>query len=529
MIAVEGSLSEIANEARRRLHWADLVSAAVALVSIGLIVLLSGERTYFGYGTETDFVGSMIAEGQRLLSGEPLASEFHPPGYIMVATLAYLVSGEWFVAGKALSALSAALALLACHGLFRLIGGPVVALGAVIGLSSSATFLEFAMQATSDVYFLAIFYVTLMLAALAFVRRAPRLWLLVGALVVIVTMTRTNGITLLLLLGLPLIPGGGPGRLRALAFTAAGAGLAALAFLAFAQLSGSNLMPKGTFHNIAMTYFTDERISWEGMTEARSRFQSLRDVLTYDPAAMARGYASDLLDVTLRQIPQLGGPVLAMFFLPGLLIAIGDRQRPLLIFFLVLMIAQLLLVNLKAYEPRYHLYVTPWLGAGTVLLLSWLAARQDWPRWLRVPVVGLCCAAILVGLLYAWTDARRFAAQGGNPELARALPEIQPILTSDDVIMGRKSGHLAYYTDARPNWIPEVATEDDLRAALDAAAAKAGPGGRVFLFFGEIERRARRNVGPMLFDPPGLPWLERVAGTPDPASGWALFRYLPER
>ncbi len=489
--------------------------------------MLSGERTHFGYGTETDYVGSMVSEARRLLAGQPLLSEFHPPGYILTMALAYLFSGDWFVAGKAISVVSAIVALAAAWGLFRVIATPLVAFGAVIGLLSSSVFLEYAMQATSDICFLALYYLTFLFAALALVRNITWLWIVVGALVIVATMTRTNGITLLLLVAMPFFLEERAERLRAFGCAVAGVALAAAAFYGFAQVTGSNLMPKGTYHNIALTYFTDERVAWEGMVEARSRFNSLTEVLTHDPVALAKGYARDLFDVTLRQVPTISGMVLALFFLPGLLFGLGGRNGRLFAAFFAISLAQLLLVNLKAYEPRYHLYLAPWIGAGAMICLASLSEWRGWYPRLRVPFLLGSCAIVLLGFLAAWGDARRFAAQGGNPELARVLPEIQPFLASNDVIISRKAQHLSYYTGAVPVWLSDIGTEEELLATLHAARLEVGVGGSVYLFYGQTERRLRPEVGNLVLRAPHYPWLKPVAGEMGKGA-WSLFRYLPE-
>jgi hypothetical protein len=511
----------------RGTRWADLASIALIVLGPALLLVLSGERTHFGYGTETDYVGSMVSEARRLLAGDPLLSEFHPPGYIVTMALAYLFSEDWFVAGKAISLVSAAVALAAAWGFFRLIATPVVAFGAVIGLLSSSVFLEYAMQATSDVCFLALYYATFLVAAVALVRRVTWLWVVVGALVIVATMTRTNGITLLLLIAMPFFLEDRSERPRAFGGAVAGVALAICAFYGFALITGSNLMPEGTYHNIALTYFTDERVSWEGMVEARSRFNSLAEVLTHDPVALATGYARDLVDVTLRQVPTISGTVLALFFLPGLLLALGGRHGKLFAAFFAITLAQLLLVNLKAYEPRYHLYLAPWIGAGAMICLVSLAEWKGWHLRLRAPFLMGSFAIVLVGSLAAWNEARRFAAQGGNPELSRVLPEIRPLLASNDVIISRKAQHLSYYTGAVPVWLGEIGTEEDLLAMLHSARLELGEGGSVYLFYGQMERRLRPEVGDLVLKDPPYPWLKPVAGEAENGN-WILFRYLPE-
>ncbi len=508
-------------------RWFDILAALLICCGLVGIYTLSLDRSYFGYGTETDYVGSMVLEAEKLIAGEALASEFHPPGFIIAMAIGHFFKGDWFWVGKSLSIISFTLTMITAYGMFRLIAGPLAGLGAIVGLLSSAVFLKYAMQTTSDVFYLALYYSTCLLAVYASVRKSFWLWLGVGILIIISTMTRTNGITLLLLLALPLFQSRGTDRIRLVAGCVAGLGFALLAFAVFAVATESNLMPAGTYHNIAITYFTEERISWEGMIEARSRFDSLADVLTHDPVTMAKSYIRDLLDIILRRIPLLAGPALALLFLPGLLYTVGQHHRPLVGFFFVLTLAQLLLVNLKAFEARYHLYFVPWIGVGALLSLSLIAERKDWAPKLRIPVLSMSVAIVLVGGLYAWTDTRRFAKLGGNPELARVLPIIQPIIGPNDVIVSRKSAHLAYYTGAASAWLPNVESEGELQAALVSAQTKSGAKGGVFLFLGEVEKRMRPETVSLVSKGDTLPWLVEVTES-KAFPNWKLLHYRPQ-
>lgn len=499
----------------------DVLALLLILAASVLIFVLSGQRTLAGYGTETDFIGNMVAEATRLGNGIPLQSEFHPPGFILVMTAVHKATGDWFVTGKIISAVSAAATLLLAWALGRMLAGRAFALGAVVGLVSSATFLRYSLQATSDIYTLSLFFLTYLLAAIATRRGSNAAWFLTGALVVLSLMTRTNGVTLVLLLAVPLLLSYPGRRIPAVFSGLLGIACAALAFVAFARITGSNLMPKGTYYNIAMTYFTDERVSWEGMTEARARFHSLYDVLTYDPVRMAKGYSRDLFDIVFRKIPFLSGPILALLFLPGLLWAAAGRQRQMLLVILAVTVAQLLLVNLKAYEPRYHLYLTPWIGAGAVFLIAHFWQQRDWHRLYRVPVVVVLSALILMDLSRSALEARHFASDGGNPEIAQALAETRDILGAEDIVLSRK-GHLAYYSGSMSLYLPDVDGEAALREVFEQVRAE-GKARDIYIFIGDEDRKRRPQVADLVTG--GLAWLTPVAIG---KRGWGLYRYTPE-
>jgi hypothetical protein len=510
------------SSARSFVGAADWLALGVAAVTVIFLAVLAGGRTLAGYGTENDFIGSMVPEAARLLAGEPLLSSFHPPFYPVVLSGAYRLTGEWLAAGKAVTLASSAVTLVCSHLLFRLLAGPWAGFGAVLGLISAPVFLTYSLQATSDVFALALYSATFLAAAVAATRRSVATWALVGALALLTLMARTNGLTLVALLAIPLIQPGLGYRLGAVLAGIAGYAAAIVPFAAFAALTGSNLMPEGTYHNLALTYFTEERVSWEGMVEARARFDSLGDVLLHDPAAIARGYVRDLIDVALARAPQLAGPVLALLFLPGLILALapGRRRALLLAAFLLATLGQLLLVNFKAYEPRYHMYLAPWIGAGAAILIASMAGHRDWPLAFRRAVLGVLAPLAAYGPLSATQAARAFAAPGGNPELAVVLPEVRGILGPGDLVFARKS-HIAFYTGAQRLWMDEVDTGEELEALLAGASE---PGVDVHVFVGEVERRVRPGV--VAAARSGQPWLVPVAEGTGPRE-WTLYRYAP--
>ena len=498
----------------------DFVALLLIVVASILIIFLSDQRTLAGYGTETDFIASMVSEATRLENGTPLQSEFHPPGFIFVMAAVHKATGDWFVTGKIISAVSAMATLLFAWLQCRILVGRVFALGAVAGLISSFTFLKYSVQATSDVYTLSLFFLTYLVAVLATTRGSNVAWFLTGALVVLSLMTRTNGITLVLLLAIPLLVPYKGRRSLAVLSGLLGVASATIGFVLFAQITGSNLMPKGTSYNIAMTYFTDERVSWEGMTEARTRFNSLYDVLTYDPAALAKGYAKDLFDIAFREIPFLAGPMMALLFLPGIFFAAGDSHRRLLLVILAVTVAQLLLVNLKAYEARYHLYMTPWIGAGAVFMIARFSQEREWHRLYRIPVVLVLSGLVLLGLFKSVHEARRFVADGGNPEIAQALLETRNILGPNDVVVSRKM-HLAYYTGSVSLYLPDVDGEAALRNVFEEVVRE-GKAQDIYIFIGDEERKHRPEIAALVSS--GLTWLKPVAIG---QRGWGLYRYVP--
>lgn len=502
----------------------DALALLIIVLTVAYLTILAGERTLAGYGTETDFIGTMVDEAKRFLAGLPLESRFHPPFFALTLAAAYGIAGDWLIAGKAISVIAAAVTLLTNYFFFRVLFSGWIGIGAVLGLISGAIFLNFSIQATSDVFALALYSLTFLIAALAATRRSILLWFVVGLLIILTLMARTNGLTLVILVAIPLLQPGLRYKLAGPLAGVLGIGVAIAAFIAFAHVTGSSLTPEGTYHNLALTYFTDERIAWEGMIEARARFNSLTDVLLYDPAKMIKIMLRNLYDVSVHKLPFLAGPILALLFLPGLVIAAVERRNLIFLAFLAATVAQLLLVNLKAYEPRYHMYILPWIGAGSMMVVSWVLTRRDIPNLLRLSAAAVVFAPMLIGPLIASKDAARFASNGGNPEMAEVLAQVDGLIGPGDTVVGRKV-HLSFYTGVEYIWLPELDSEAELNALFETLAEEGRAEGSLYLFLGAIERARRPDIVAMVGS--GLKWLTPVVRGESDTSGWTLYRYTP--
>lgn len=502
-----------------------LILVALIVVYAAALLAASGYRSYFGYGTETDFVGSMIAEAQRLLAGLPLESQFHPPGYTFVLAAAYSLTGDWFAAGKLISGVSGIVAILASYQLFRNLVGPEAGnwtgLGAVVGLICSTTFLAFSAQATSDVYFLSVFLLA-MLTALTAIQRGGNLimWGLCGALVALATMTRTNGITLMLLLALPLLqPGPALTRLRGTGVAVLAAASVFLAFAMFASATGSSLFPEGTYKNLAASYFSAERVSWEGIVEADGRFDSLTSVLLHDPVAIIQQYIKDLAKLSVFGLAKVAGPILVLLALTGAVLLLMDRAGITVLLFAIVAAAQVGLVNFKAFEPRLFLFMLPWIGAAAAYALFRLhSARLD-PA-LRWAALAAAFALIAGSFALALGKAASFATTD-NQEIVSALPAVQGLVGPGDMIVARKP-HMSFYSGANFAYLPQAADAAALKHQLANIAAKTS--GSVFVFWGRIEKDLRPEIAAMLAANATTPWLTPVAGN-QKTNEWTLFRF----
>ena len=292
-----------------------------------------------------------------------------------------------------------------------------------------------------------------------------------------------------------------------------------LVFLAaYALQTGSNVWPAHNHVNLAMTYFAGaDRTSAEAMHAMAGRFGGIADVLLHDPVALARTYARDLFGLLSRGLTQVVEPPLYFLFLPGLLCLIGRRIGAALTVLLVIAAAQLLLVNFKAFQPRFYLFLVPIMGAA-VGELAGVFVRAKWPPVRRNALLATFGLMLLTAAVLAPIQAYR-TLQGEGDELAEVLPAVATKIPHGSSVIARKP-HLAFYTDAHWNYFPNLAGLGELHEFLRDQQLKQP----AYLFYGRTERRYRPQYL-MLQSTAATPdWLEVVAEGSQPGS-WILYCY----
>jgi hypothetical protein len=492
--------------------WAAGVASAIWFAA------LASGREFGTYARETDFYWTFVPEAERLLSGEALALQYHPPLYALVLAAVRLLApdSDWLALGLAVSVVSAALVLPAAVSVFSRLTGPMGGVGAAVGLLGSATLPLIAASASSDALFLLLTFAAV-LAALRGLEQPTRTRLIVaGALAGAVAITRSNGFTWLLLVSIPLA-GDVPPRvcLRRVVVTAAAAALP-FAWLGLYQgARGGPLWSAGSAHNLALTYVAPEHVQggMERLDWAKAHFHGVWDVLTYAPLRIAVQYAHHLVEATWMVVHEPLWP-LGWVALPGfVLLARSEPRRPRLLL-LAAFAAQLLVVSVMAYQARFFLYLLPLLGASAFVAVQWVFAR------LRSSSARLALVVVLVGWLavgcYRHTRAAHVALHEQDVELQAVSLHLSEAGEAPAVIVARKP-HLAARLGAR--WFnPPFRRGDTLE---DALAPLRGIRGSVLVYVGSTERALwPEGVVASMSHHRGL--VQMAAGPQ--AGGWRVFR-----
>lgn len=514
----------------RYLFW-----AVVVLFSVFAAAVVH-ERAYISY-IETDFINFTIPDAVRLLGGEPMRSLYHPPLHVLAVAGAWLLVGDWLAAGLMVSLVSAIVALVTCHALFRALAGTLAGWGAMLALLGSAVFTGEAFRAGNDMLFLALFLLTCWLAVLGLERRSAPAWLGCGLVMGLALLTRSNALPLLLFAAAPALIAGAARaeKLRAAAQVLAGLAVPLLAIAAFAAATGSQVVPANNLLNLTVTYFAEgaDRASFDAALEASELGDDLALVVTSDLMRVVRIYVLDFYTFIVSGLSELTEPAILFLAVPGIFILFAERFRLPLILVGLVIAAEIGLTNFKSFDARYYLFVLPLLGAAMARTVQWVAFGQL-PLRART-VFSLLVMALLAGSVASAAARSASYALKKDDEIATLIATVRPLMAPFSAVIARKP-HIAYYTGSDWVFLPNLKSTDELKDYL------AAPSGKVFeglssvvqmtttaqtryLYFGENERRYRPQFWGLKWSDQAPDWLEVVSSAEQTGEGTLyLFR-----
>lgn len=496
---------------------------AILLASLTFIIItsiLAFTRSYMTYGTETDFVGGFVIEAERFLKGEPLELRFHPPLYAMLLGVTKRLVNDWFIAGLIISVLSTIVVLLVNLRFFFALAGRAAAIGTFSFLVASPVFVSYATLTTSDMFFFAAYSLALLLGLFALQSMNRHLWIVFGASIGIALLIRTNAVSLLVFVVLPLLSGESiRKRFTLLLLLLVGISLPLSVWFWYAEYKNMPTTPTLAHVNLALTYFSGgaDRISGDVRIPLETQFRSVAEVFLFDPVHIMKTYIKDLV-VNAYKIARGGDVVrfpMIAFALPGLFLILKKFPTKEVWFFTLVLVAQLLLINFKAFEDRYYLFLIPWLGAWSGIFVAAVFGRI---RSRLVAFSGYSFLAISIAyLFYQNAVITNIANHSKDEEMEYGIQAINFYTPENAVILTRK-GHLPFYTGRNRIYIPNLESLDELGVYLSTLDSK-----NVFLYYGSSEQRTRKQYR-AITDPSSRPeWLRLVSNADKHA--WYLFEF----
>lgn len=383
---------------RRFDHPAAIVCGLLFLTALALGVL----HQVPGFGVETDFVGGFGPAARDLLHGRPYLYPYHPPGYAALLAVSSLVTGDLFVAGKLVGALSATLVAWFGYLLLRDLYSSRVAFAATILLAVGV--MPYAYIASSDIPDAAAIIAAFLIlfrpgrfttgraaalgavAALSYLIRSSGIVVLIGALAV------------LLLLDPERRPVGA--RVRSALI------VAALFLVTISPVYIYNVATLGrVFAPTAYAQIgpdldpTVDRSTLSG-TSAVIGSEAVTETLLSHPLAALNRYSRNVLYYYPPKLADglLGFPLL-LFAGAGLLVIVARPGRRRIGFVAVNLLAYAI-IGVMVLQVRYLVLLLPlaFLLAALGMFPQTDHARRPWPLWLSWAALGL--AAV-------WSGANR--------------------------------------------------------------------------------------------------------------------------
>jgi hypothetical protein len=493
-----------------------------------LMVVLCYKRQTLNYGVETDFLGGFVPEAIRFLNGNPLKLTYHPPFYSIILSLIYFIFKNWKLSGWILSLISSCIVMIMSYHFIKLIFGKKEAVGAILAFIFSWGFISYSIQASSDMFFFAVYYCCMFAIAMAEKKQKKYFWIIGGIFAGLVFLTRSNGIPIMFVLLFAVVSKcKNISKKKIFVFMVSGAMFPIIFWTLYAKISNSPVYVQSNYGNLALSYFSKggDRISGDATVEASKEFSNIWQVLTKDPKHILYRYVKDLLNDSKSLFTD--GTVIAypfiLFALPGLILLFLNNFDKFKLILLVNLLAMILFVNLHAWMSRLYLFMIPILGAGIITLIGNMNLKFNLKPntkslFIIVPIL------ILIFLTNIKIHYREFVKSEAIDSLAASKVLINRKNIKKTLIISRKP-HLSFYTGFKGHGFPDVKTFEELKVAIKNMIFPYNTNTAAYLFYGFSERFLRPQFSMLENSDFYSPWLKKV-DSGNEKGGWVLYKIL---
>jgi 4-amino-4-deoxy-L-arabinose transferase-like glycosyltransferase len=477
------------------------------------------------FEVESDLLWQFMPDAERLLRGEPLVIQHHPPLYSIALALLNAVVGDWFTAGRIISVVCTVLAFLFTFWFFQRLLGRAAAWWAAAGTVLSAPLLAHGAMASADMLFLALYCAALYFALAAAQTDRWTRWLAAGLFTGCAVLVRTNGIALLPLLALPMLTPG-CARVRALGTQTIGIAAPVLVWIALALATHSPLAPSGNYASLAWHYYAPQLTFHDGYAQMSQQFHGTLDVLLRDPVHIAKTYVREAYYAATTSLSGdfLISTPMSLFIAPGIVLLLLRASRLAWTFVILTVVPHFLLLVLAGFTTRLGIFLVPWLAVAAGECVRWLVRSAADSR-LRPAVKALFAATLLLAVVSTVRmSADMLHEQDRELSAVVAAVPRSVQLGPEDVLAARKE-HLPYYLHVRYAFVPiSIETPEDLLAFLRAQRGSH----ELYLYTGSAERRQLPRLPAFLAAGLAEGWLVPVIERA-PDRDWALYRLAAAR
>lgn len=504
---------------RRKLpYWlAQALPILICLAHFIILASLANRHPIGNFATETDFYHYYAPDAERISQGEFPSNTYQGPGYpALLALITKLIGSDLFTTGKWLSVIGAVICGFLVFLLFGRLFGYWVGIGAQAITIVSGEFPQFAINATTDVLFLLLCLLALVIFIYPWFSMHSRM-AIVGILAGFAYLTRYNGIFLLIafIIGIFLLNQFEQNRRHRLKLSAI---VLLTFFVTISPWLYANYKYRGSpfyntnYLNLATEFYPElvaGKTNQDGTRALEEKFHSAADVLRYDPMRVISHYPFNFYETLRLSIKDsLVAELVGWSAWLGIIFVLIKRRSKDLALVLIIGAIYLLLIALTHWETRYCFFIMALYSGFAVYGVTKITELLRMSG-LKLKIIVPAVSVLLVGVMWVSSvaesrqDVIRFLA--GHPiEILAArdyLNDINPQGARLRVVA--RKPHLPYLS--RNEWVffPQVKSIDELRLWVEGNNID-------YIAIGRRELKERKELTP-LGDPKNAPaWLKAV-------------------
>ena len=508
-----------------RIPHSEIIAAIICLLYFAFLSYFSHQHPFGTYATETDFYHLYAPDAARIAAGQFPQNTFQGPGYPVLLSLITKFTGDVFVAGKWISIISAVACVWLMFVLFKQLFGEWVGVGAALLSTTVIEFPEFSLQATTDVFFLLLCLVALVIFMGAYFSVRTRV-ILAAFFTGVAYLTRYNGAFLLAcfvfaILAMNLFEKAWRERAILTGIFLAAFFVTILPWLiANAQHNGSP-MYNTNYLNMATLFYPElaaGEVTQDGTRKLQEQFQSFGEVLRYKPIQAIKHYCTNLVSIFWSSWSgSLVSSWLGLLGLLGAIFSLADRKTKPALLLLLTMAVYFLLMGLNHWEARYFFFIGACYAGLTSYLVNRFAELASERKLFSIdsPFFRYVIAGVLI--VVVWTISV-VPAKASFGNFLRAHPNEIPaaakFLQSTNAaphslkILARKP-HLPFMAQQEWVFFPQIKSLDELKSWLEKNPVD-------YIAIGKRELKSRKELAP-LGDPKTAPdWLQAAWTNDDP-------------
>ena len=493
-----------------------------------LMSVLCFRRQTLNYGVESDFIGLFVPDAIRFLNGDPLKLYFHPPFYSIVLSSLYVIFKNWIISGMTLSVISSCIVMIMSYQFVKLVFGEKEAVGAISAFLFSWAFISYSIQASSDMFFFALYYCCIFAIAMAEKKQKKYFWIIGGIFAGLTFLTRSNGIPIIFVLLFAAVSKcKNLSKKKILVFMVSGVIIPVVLWTLYAKISDSPVYVESNYKNLALSYFSEgsDRFSGDAMATADKGFSNIWQVLAENPKHILYRYVKDLLKSIMKLFTTeniIAFPFIP-FALPGLILLFFIKFDQFKLVLLVNLLAMILFINLHAWMDRLYLFMIPIMGAGIFALIDHMYLHFNLKPdtkflFIVVPIL------LLVFLINIKVHYRYFVKSEATDSLAASKKLMNKTNIKETLIISRFK-YLSFYTGSKEYGFPDVKTFKDLQISIKKMIPPYTANRTAYLFYGYNERTLRPQFSMLEKSDFYSPWLKKV-DRGNEKGGWVLYKIL---